>query len=783
MTLLSQARAYGVAASRLLGLFVIRYALLLLAAALLGTVLWMIGGGAWPVILPLSALYLLCRPGYLHRLAVSYRLAVSLICSFSLRREVRLQGTDGVIAIRYDRYGIPDIAANSHADALHGLGYCHGRDRLFQMDCLRRSALGRTAEIIGPSAVPADMVKRRLGLARIARSAFQALGSTERSLLAGYSAGINRAADEQRRRPFEARLLGYEVGQWHPEDAMAIALVLFETLSFDYDLKRGLAIMRAHLSDEVIRMLAPDGAREAVEQHTAHRADNVLRPSQGAQSEQAEGRSGAGEGNAGASNLWAISGRRSATGRGILCNDLHLPLSVPNIFYCSRLRFGESCVAGVQVPGLPITLVGTNGYLSWGTANLCSSCVDLVRLEPVQSAPDSYCGPSGPKSFMTREEAIIVKGEPSITIKVDETALGPVMERDLLGAPVAVRWTALMEHALSLELIYLLDCRTVEQALDLASRSGGPPLSFCVSSSSGEVGRTVCGRLPDRRGTAGEMRKARDASWEWSGFVPPGDLPIERDPQDLFFISANQQLYLFQDGAPEKGKFNDGGRARRARELLLGENRHSVLGLQTLQLDVQCSRYLFYRDLILSLGKNICEDGNTSSWIADIVQEARAWDGAARAKSRFFAFLYIFSNLLTAHVIDLYAPGRVGGSIRISPFPGQTSIAPCARSSRESFPRLKPTRRRGRPFRRSRSQRPSRRHSSSRTRKRLTRAFTRRSGVGRSPGARSTQARSSTHSRPCSERMRGCSTCRRFLRTAAPTLFVWQSRRSARPAG
>jgi len=629
---------------RLLRLLFVRYVLLLLSAVLLASVLWAMFGNPWPLAFPLGALVPLCRPGFSRRLAVSHRLAASLIGSFSLRHDVRLQGTDGMIEIQYDRYGIPEIVADSHGDALYGLGYCHGHDRLFQMDYLRRSSLGRTAEIFGPSTVMSDVVKRRLGLAKVARSALEALDPTERSLLGSYSAGINRAADEQHHRPFEARLLGYEVGQWRPEDAMAVALVLFETLAFDYDSKRSLAIMRTQLSDEEMRLLAAGGTGRGVGAQAATQVADCLDASQGAPGGNAGTRSGA-------SNLWAISGRRSATGRGVLCNDLHLPLSTPNIFYCARLRFTGFRVAGVQVPGLPITLVGTNGFLCWGAANLGSSCVDLVRVEALPSAPDSYHSPTGPEPFVTREETIIVKGEPPITIKVDETRFGPVMERDFLGAPVAVRWTALMEHALSLELIHLFGCRTIEQALNLASRCGGPPLSFCVSASSGEIGRTVCGRIPDRRGTAGEMRDARDPTWGWSGFVPPGDLPVETGPPDHFFISANQPLYQFQGGAPEKGKFSDGARARRARELLLTGEPHSAAGLQALLLDVQCSRYLFYRDLVLSLDESM---GGESSppWLAEIMRDARAWDGSARASSRFFAFLYVFSDLLTAHLID-----------------------------------------------------------------------------------------------------------------------------------
>ena len=43
----------------------------------------------------------------------------------------------------YDKFGIPHIYANDESDAYFSLGFVMGRDRLWQMEVLRRAAAGR----------------------------------------------------------------------------------------------------------------------------------------------------------------------------------------------------------------------------------------------------------------------------------------------------------------------------------------------------------------------------------------------------------------------------------------------------------------------------------------------------------------------------------------------------------------------------------------------------------------------------------------------------------------
>jgi len=47
---------------------------------------------------------------------------------------LRLQGVEGTVEVRRDRWGVPHIRAGSRHDLWFGEGFCHGQDRLWQLD-------------------------------------------------------------------------------------------------------------------------------------------------------------------------------------------------------------------------------------------------------------------------------------------------------------------------------------------------------------------------------------------------------------------------------------------------------------------------------------------------------------------------------------------------------------------------------------------------------------------------------------------------------------------------
>src|SRR3954468_7278832 len=72
------------------------------------------------------------------------------------------------VEISFDEHAIPFLKAATLVDAAAALGYLHARDRMFQMELMRRMASGRLSELVGPATLPIDKEMRVFGLQRAA---------------------------------------------------------------------------------------------------------------------------------------------------------------------------------------------------------------------------------------------------------------------------------------------------------------------------------------------------------------------------------------------------------------------------------------------------------------------------------------------------------------------------------------------------------------------------------------------------------------------------------------
>src|SRR3984957_1174717 len=75
---------------------------------------------------------------------------------------------NGRVEILRDRAGVPHIYASTTPDLWFGVGLAMAQDRLWQMDRLRRRALGRQAEILGAAYVASDIAHLTVGIDEIA---------------------------------------------------------------------------------------------------------------------------------------------------------------------------------------------------------------------------------------------------------------------------------------------------------------------------------------------------------------------------------------------------------------------------------------------------------------------------------------------------------------------------------------------------------------------------------------------------------------------------------------
>jgi penicillin amidase len=348
------------------------------------------------------------------------------------------------------------------------------------------------------------------------------------------------------------------------------------------------------------------------------------------------------------SNNWAVAGRRTAHGGAIVANDMHLGLHVPNIWYRADFRWrdqaGEHRVTGVTLPGTPAMVVGSNTHLAWGFTNTEGDFTDLVVLEE-----------EGPRPLVRHEETIRVKGGPDVPFVVEETAWGPVIDRDHRGRRRALRWVAHDPDAVNLELMKLETAWSLEEALTIAPRAGTPAQNLVVADRRGDVAWTVLGKLPRRVGFDGRLPTSwAEGSRRWDGWVPAQDYPHIVRPADGILWTANNRVA----GEPWRsriglGNYDHGARAQQIRDGLCGRERLREDDMLRIQLD---DRALFLarwqRLLVEALGS-----GGDDERRSALHREVTSWGGRAAVDSVGFRVARRFRAMVHEEVLrSLTAP-------------------------------------------------------------------------------------------------------------------------------
>ncbi|MBX5476206.1 MAG: penicillin acylase family protein [Clostridia bacterium] len=157
--------------------------------------------------------------------------------SRDMPEKLALPGLQAPVAVREDAYAVPHIFAQNDHDVFFAQGYLVARNRMVQMDLMRRSGSGRLAEILGESLVPSDALQLTLGLRRTAEAEARTLKAEYPEVYAhlqAYADGVNAWLEEARRThalPAPFRLLGYVPEPWTPVDSLVVQGIMTEDLA------------------------------------------------------------------------------------------------------------------------------------------------------------------------------------------------------------------------------------------------------------------------------------------------------------------------------------------------------------------------------------------------------------------------------------------------------------------------------------------------------------------------------------------------------------------------
>jgi penicillin amidase len=535
-----------------------------------------------------------------------------------------IPGLSAPVSITLDGHGIPYVKAGSEHDAWAAIGWLHARDRMFQMELMRRGAAGRLAELIGAQGLRLDRYVRLLGLSQAAEADYARLPEETRAALSAYARGVNAwIAEKGRFSAPEFVLLGLTPEPWRETDSLLWGKVMALFLSGNARtelarLRLSTGMARARIDELWPRDGSAGSPVAALPAFDAH-LDRVLAalPEFGVDAPVPPT----------ASNIWAVTGARSATGKPILANDPHLAYSQPVQWHLARVEAPGLMLAGAFAPGVPFLVLGRNATIAWGMTTTHSDTQD-VFVERL-AGDDSYVTPDGPRPFAIREETLAVRFGDPVTMRVRTTRHGPVLS-DLDPTPgtpaghvLAVAMTALQPGDSAAAALHRLNrARDFEAASAAVAAIGAPQQNIVIADSAGRMGMVLPARIPLRRAGDGSFPvPGWDGSHDWTGFAPFEALPRFVDPPSQRLVNANNRVvpddfpvFLTRDWW---GDF----RHRRILERIDGEPPQTVETMAAIQMDVLS---LAARDLLPLMTAIEAPPGQRE---AQALAMLRRWDG------------------------------------------------------------------------------------------------------------------------------------------------------------
>jgi penicillin G amidase len=503
-------------------------------------------------------------------------------------QQARIAGLSGPIDIGFDSDGIPRIRAASATDAAAALGFVHARDRMFQMELMRRAASGRLSEIAGPATLGYDRTMRTFGLRRRAVEDYPTLPAETRAMLAAYARGVNAWIKARGRFSAAEFLYLGSPAAWEPVDSLLWGETMGLYLSFNWRTELTRLSLAGRIPQQKIDDLWPPAEGpdrpEAGIIPTRQYAD-IVSDLMSILPRFPDPYTLPGS----ASNEWAVDGHHTATGAPLLAGDPHLAFGFPAIWYLARIETPDGVLAGATAPGIPGIVLGHNSQIAWTFTTTGADVQDVFIETP--AGEGLYQTPDGPRPFIVREERIKIRGEPDRMLMVRETRHGPVIS-DLRGDGGPILAVAMANLApgntAAAGLLALNQAGDMAAAGKAAALISSPVQNLLVADREG-IALFVTGRVPIRRAGDGSAPVPGDGSHDWIGWASGDQLPHIVAPRSGRLVNANDRIappdfptFLGRDW------FAD-WRSRRIRELLDRSDQHTVDDFARMQIDVRSS--------------------------------------------------------------------------------------------------------------------------------------------------------------------------------------------------
>ena len=472
-----------------------------------------------------------------------------------------LTGLSDKVTVKRDNLGIPFIEAQSMDDLIFAMGYISACDRFTQMEGFRLVSQGRLSELLGGAALEMDIYLRALNLNQTAQTLYLSASSDLRRLLKIYSDGVN-AYLANVPLPTTMKLAGHQPEPWRPIDSMYVFLVL--TLGLGQNLQEEINMLNVAqvVEPEKLAWLFPIYPDEPLPFEEMKKLKGINLAESAQNIEQlgtiANLTSKLLLPAAAASNNWAVSGKLTKSGKPIVANDTHLPLTMPSIWHMMHLKCPEIDGAGIAIAGVPGIIAGYNTHVGFGMTMVMADNQDIF-LEKLQQKPDGlyYLYKNKWIKATSRKESFRIKDQKdAVTRTFYETVHGVLLNDILTAKPrhelvpmpvnpslgIAYSWAG-NEPDRSMDVFFkIMRAKSVDEILRYTSReTSAIPLNLVMADRK-NIAWQVTGRFPLRKKGRGLCPSPGwTGEYDWNGFLSPSKHPSSKNPAKGYVGTANHR--------------------------------------------------------------------------------------------------------------------------------------------------------------------------------------------------------------------------------------------------
>ncbi len=571
-----------------------------------------------------------------------------------------------------DRWGIAHVFADNEHDLFFGQGFALAQDRLWQLDFLRRRALGTLAEVLGPEAVFYDRTVRTVGLPTLVAQEWTDLDDESRRVLTAFAEGINAHLKSlaPENWPIEFALLDYEPSPWRPQDSIAL-----------------MAEFRWYLTGRFPVICIPELARRVLGDGMLYEAfitneaseETILPPGSypaqpGNMQDYVPGVGG--DPNPGqGSNNWVVAGSRTTTGSPLVASDPHIAYGALSCWHEIHLCGAGYNVTGMNYVGLPGVMFGRNEHVAWGITNNICSQRDLYQEDTSPDHPGCFRHGDAWEPAHTRKETLRVRGAADVTFTVTSSRNGPLVD-DILppplqgDGPVCLKWLGADARR---EFASLLAYNRADSAAEFRRALEPwlvPTFSVVYADRQGRTGYQAVGRVPVRKNWRRGYRRGWHPEDAWQELLPYDGMPHVEDLPRGWVATANHRNAPPDYPYPLSGCWGPGHRGRRINQLLEPERPLSLADCRKFQHDVLSLRAAEGTPGLLRLLGELPPSG----LLHDACEYLRNWDYQMEATSVATSIFEVFFSHWTRAVaaarftpeqVELAIGGNWGLSLRL----------------------------------------------------------------------------------------------------------------------